>query len=74
MQHCEFRNDRAIGYGSGFHVGNGIIATAGHCVFKEFGRSELKPDFVGAYFVFGLSKSMAEKAMIPEQNVYKVER
>ena len=77
---CLFQNDLAFASSTGFWIHQDlIIATAGHCIFKEKAVGEttcqVQNDFKDWNFVFGLTQEyVSGKQVIPVEKVWGIDR
>ncbi|KAI9844159.1 MAG: hypothetical protein M1837_005759 [Sclerophora amabilis] len=67
-----FKDDLVLAQATCFYVGDGVVATAGHCVFE--GTGQVKDDIQNMSVVFGLTQEMIEEKRIPAANVFGIER
>ena len=76
----KFAKDQIHAWGTGFYIGNLVVATNAHCVLKsdkdqtvyyKDGKDELTRS---SYFVFGYTTDAVNRMTIPANSVFMIER
>lgn len=71
---ARFLTDLKIGRGSGVHLGQGVVATAGHVIFEDLGIG-IQTNLDNFYVVFSLTDDLVQMgAKIPKSLVFKIQK
>lgn len=69
----KFSTATCLANGTCFYIGDGLVVTAGHCVFKD-NDSILKPEIINMKVMFGLTAFDIGVPKIAAQRVFDIER
>lgn len=71
----KFMDDMVVGTGTGFYIGNALVATAGHCVFASDGSGRPDLDVVSGYFITNFTQGLDDgNKKIDKRNVFAIKK
>ena len=72
----KFMQDKVVGSGTGFYIGNGLVATAGHCIFAEDGSGRPDDDILSGYFITNFTQGLDDgnNGRIDKAHVFAVKK